>query len=151
SDRRASATAGSWGRGCPGVCEPGECHGGDSGNDPRPGDNHRFLLYGSVAMEAVCAARPDKAKTPGRGPGSSRQVFRTALPALADLPDVPVEVLAHDAAVTTIGITIVVSVAAIAGTVVTAVIVAAPARANADADANRARAYPNALRVRRHR
>src|SRR5262245_34050771 len=58
----------------------------------------RFLLYGSVAMEAVCAARPDKAKTPGRGPGSSRQVFRTALPALADLPDVPVEVLAHDAA-----------------------------------------------------
>src|SRR5215510_2533451 len=94
--------------------------------------------------------RPDKAKTPGRGPGVFRQAFRTALPTLADLPDAPVEVLAHDAAITTIGITIIISVAAIAGTVVTSVVVA-PARANADADANRARAYPNALRVCRHR
>src|SRR5262249_36233481 len=58
----------------------------------------------------------------------------------------PVEVLAHDAAITTIGITIIISVAAIAGTIVTSV---APAWANANA--NRARAYPNALRVRRHR
>src|SRR5215510_12892556 len=99
--------------------EPGECNGDDDGKDP--GSRTRGLF---------------------------RQAFRTALPTLTDLPDVPVEVLAHDAAITTIGITIIISVAAIAGTVVTSVIVA-PARA--DADANRARAYPNALRVCRHR
>src|SRR5215475_5895287 len=94
---------------------------------------------------------PTKQRPRAETRGPFRQVFRTKLPTLADLPDVPVEVLAHDAAVTTIAITIVISVAAIAGTVVTAVVVAAPARANADTDANRARAYPDALRVRRHR
>ena len=176
--------------------ESGECNGSDCGDDPRPGDNHAFLLYGSVAMARVCTSALTKQKTPGRGPGSCRseilngymqrvihhgrirrappgrefdstapgsptnekpraearglsdQVFRTALPALADFPDVSVEILADDAAMTT-RITIVISVAAIAGSV-TAVIVA-PARANADADANRARAYPYALRIRRHR
>src|SRR5262252_4424698 len=91
---------------------------------------------------------PTKQRPRAEARGLFRQVFRTDLPTLADLPDMPVEVLAHDAAITTIGITIIISVAAIAGTVVTSV---APAWANADADANRARAYPNALRVRRHR
>jgi hypothetical protein len=36
--------------------ESGECNGSDCGDDPRPGDNHAFLLYGSVAMARVCTS-----------------------------------------------------------------------------------------------
>ena len=40
--------------------ESGECNGSDCGDDPRPGDNHAFLLYGSVAMARVCDFGPSE-------------------------------------------------------------------------------------------
>ena len=70
------------------------------------------------------------------------------LPALADLPNPPIEVLTDDPAVTTIAVTIVISVAAIAGAIVTIMIT--PARTHSDANAHRACAYPHALRARGH-
>ena len=99
-------------------------------------------------FDSIAPGSPTKEKPRAEARGPFRQVFRTALPALADFPDMSVEILADDAAMTA-RITIIISVAAIAGSV-TAVIVAL-ARANADADANRARAYPYALRIRRYR
>jgi len=73
------------------------------------------------------------------------------LPATADLADVSVEVLAHDAAVTAIGVTVVVGVTAITGAVIIVTVVIAVARANADTDTDRTRADPHTLRACRHR
>jgi hypothetical protein len=58
--------------------------------------------------------------------------------------DVTVEVFADDAAVTPIGIAVIIRVAAITGAII------AITGANADAHADRARANPHALRARRH-
>src|SRR5262245_30704062 len=123
--------------------EPGECNGDDDGKDPVLAMRLVLSRWKECALPALTKQRPRV-----EDPWALRQSIRTALPTLTYLPGGPVEVLAHDAAITTLGITSIISVAAIAGTVVTSVIVA-PARANADADAdaNRARAYPNALRV----
>src|SRR5262245_48875093 len=108
-----------------------------------------FMVLSQWTECALLVPTKQRPRAEARGP--FRQVFRTTLPTLADLPDMSVEVLADDAALTAIGIAVVIGVAAIAGAVIASVIVAAPTRANADANANRARAYPNALRVRRHR
>lgn len=73
------------------------------------------------------------------------------LPAALDSPQVAIEVLSDEPAMTTTPhireVVIGVGVALIAGAVV-AIIVTAPGRT--DADAHRARAYPNALHVCKH-
>src|SRR5690242_7199813 len=73
------------------------------------------------------------------------------LPAAADLTDVSVEILAHDAAMTPVAVVIVVGVTAITGAMVSIPVVIAPAWANADTNADRARADPSTLRACWHR
>ena len=115
----------------------------------------KALVRAAVAKNTSTKKRPDLNERPRRPKPSGAELthpdtnLSIVLPATANLADISVDIFPHDAAMTPVGVTVVVGVTAITGAIVAIVI--AITRTNADSDADRTRADPHTLSVCRHR